>query len=232
MRIAVMQPYLFPYIGYFQLMGVVDKFVLFDDVNYINKGWINRNRILVNNAAYQFTIPLIGASQNKKINETEIESGAKWRLKLMRTIEMSYSKAPHFNSAYPLVREVLNNPDTNLSNFIYFSIRLLADYMCMATAINPSSSIYANQELKGEDRILDICRQEGATEYVNPIGGMELYSKEKFEQNGVKLFFLQSKPVTYVQNGKDFVPWLSIIDALMFCSREEIQNLLQLNELI
>ena len=232
MRIAVMQPYLFPYVGDFQLIRSVDKFILFDDVNYINKGWINRNRILVNNAPYLFTVPLAGASQNKLINETEVEGNEKWRVKFLRTVEMSYSKAPYFKEVFPLIKEIIYNSDTNLSHFVHFSIVSLADYAGISTRIIPTSQIYKNELLKGEDRIIDICLQESAGEYVNPIGGLELYSKEKFEQKGIKLLFVKTNEVTYKQNSNTFVPWLSIIDILMFCDKEQVNALLGKYELI
>ncbi|HWB63229.1 MAG TPA: WbqC family protein [Chitinophagales bacterium] len=232
MKIAVMQPYLFPYIGYFQLIDSVDKFVLFDDVNYINKGWINRNRILVNGNAFLFTVPLLGASQNKLINEIELEPGDKWRGKLLKTITGSYSKAPYYRDALPIIEEIIFNAEKNLSVFLYHSIIRLTSYLGIKTEIVPSSSIYPNQELKGEDRILDICVRETADTYVNPIGGTELYSKEKFSGKGINLFFVKTHEITYKQFDKPFVPWLSVIDLMMFCSKEELAGALANRELI
>lgn len=232
MRIAVMQPYLFPYIGYFQLIAAVDKFVLFDDVNYINKGWINRNRILVNGAAHLFTIPLIAASQNKLINDIEVDPADKWRSKLLRTIEMSYSRAPYFKDVFPLVQAIINNRAVNLSRYVYFSIENIARYLGVTTEVVASSRKYANQELKAQERIIDICLRENAEEYLNPIGGLELYSKEKFVEKGLKLFFIKTQEITYTQLGKDFVPWLSIIDVLMFCGVGQTADLLKRYELV
>src|SRR5580704_14714507 len=152
MRIAVMQPYLFPYIGYFQLLQAADKFVLLDDVNYINKGWINRNRILVNHEAYLFTVPLTGASQNKLIYEIEVEKDEKWRTRFLRTIEMSYSRAPYFKDVNNLINDIIYNRDANLSRFVGASLNNLAQYLGIVTQIVPSSRIFDNQQLKGEDR--------------------------------------------------------------------------------
>jgi len=232
MRIAVMQPYLFPYIGYFQLVHAVDKFVVFDDVNYINKGWINRNRILVNGAAHLFTIPLIAASQNKLIDEIDVDPADKWRIKFLRTIEMSYSKAPYFKDVFLLVQGIINNPAVNLSQYVCFSIANIASYLGVNTEIVPSSRKYYNQELKAQERIIDICLRENAVEYINPIGGLELYSKEKFDEKGLKLFFIKTREITYPQLGKDFVPWLSIIDVLMFCGAGQTADLLKRYELV
>ena len=227
-----MQPYLFPYIGYFQLINVVDKFIIFDDVNYINKGWVNRNRILLNHKDYLFTIPLKAVSQNKLIKETEVDEGDKWRNKLLKTFEAAYSKAPYFKQVFPIISEILNNKEANLSTYILNSIKQVANYLEIKTEIVTSSERYGNQHLKGEDRIIDICLQEKADEYVNPIGGLELYTREKFEEKGLKLFFLKTHPIEYAQFGKPFVPWLSIIDLLMFCSGDELRSFLEKQELI
>jgi hypothetical protein len=232
MRIAIMQPYLFPYIGYFQLIDSVDKFIIFDDVNYINKGWINRNRILLNSKDFLFTISLKGASQNKLIRQTDIDETDKWRDKLIKTFGAAYSKAPFYKEVSPMLSEILNNREANLSTFILYSINRIAAFLDIKTEIVPSSGRYGNQNLKGEDRIVDICLQEKATEYVNPIGGLELYSKQKFEANGIHLFFLKTQSIQYQQFGKEFVPWLSIIDLLMFCSRDELKDFLKKKEVI
>jgi hypothetical protein len=232
MKIAIMQPYLFPYIGYFQLIDAVDKFVIFDDVNYITKGWINRNRILLNGKDFLFTISLKGASQNKLIRETDIDETDKWRNKLIKTFEAAYSKAPFYKEVSPMLNEILNNREDNLSTFILYSINRIASYLDIKTGIIPSSEPYGNQNLKGEDRIIDICLQEKAAEYVNPIGGMELYSRPKFQANDIQLFFLKTQLIEYKQFGKEFVPWLSIIDLLMFCSPDEVKNFLKKRELI
>ncbi|MBO9636811.1 MAG: WbqC family protein, partial [Siphonobacter aquaeclarae] len=177
MKLAIMQPYLFPYIGYFQLLKTVDKFVLYDDVAFINRGWINRNKVLVNGKEQLFTIPLREASQNKKILEIDIDDTQKWRDKLLKTLQQSYKKAPQYAAVYPVIEEILQTPATRIADLIAVSITLLANYLSISTEIVPSSTIYANQHLKGPERILDICLQEGASEYINPIGGMELYDR-------------------------------------------------------
>lgn len=232
MRIAIMQPYLFPYIGYFQLVKAVDKFILFDDVNYINKGWVNRNRILVNYNEYLFTVPLKGASQNKLINEIDIDESPKWRNKLLKTIEHSYAKAPYFSEVNEMVKDIIDNTEGNLSTYILYSINRMAEFLDVKTLIVPTSRQYQNQSLRGEERIIDICVQENAKEYVNPIGGMEMYTRQKFDEKGIKLFFLKTRDITYKQYDRPFVPSLSMLDILMFCSREEIKGMLEKCELV
>lgn len=215
MKIAVMQPYLFPYIGYFQLLNAVDKFVVFDDVNFIKKGWINRNNILVNRQKYLFTVPLKDASQNRLINEVEIADGD-WQEKFLKTVAQSYKKAEFFDETFALIEKIVRSGESLIAKMILQSLRLLKDALKINAEIVPSSEIYNNRELKAQDRILDICKQEKATEYVNPAGGTELYDRRIFFENGVKLFFLKTQPFSYRQFSDDFVPHLSIIDVLMF----------------
>lgn len=231
MRLAIMQPYFLPYIGYLQLIAAVDKFVFYDDVNFINKGWVNRNRMLVNGQEYLFTVPLKDASQNKRINEISLSDDAKWRAKLLKTIEQSYKKAPFFVESYGLVEQVFNNPTQNLSGWIVESFGLINAHLGIQTSIVPSSSIYQNTHLKAQERIVDICQQERATQYINPIGGVELYDKAAFEGMGIQLNFLKSNSIEYPQFKNEFVPWLSILDILMFNSTDTIHGFLKQYEL-
>lgn len=232
MKLAIMQPYIFPYIGYFQLIKAVDKFVIYDDVNFINRGWINRNRILVNGKDSLFTIPLKEASQNKLINEIEVNWDDAWKSKWLKTLEQSYKKAPYFQQVRPIIEQTLGQEKIIFSEIIVENLKLINAYLGITTEIIPSSAIYQNIELKAQTRILDICLQEKANHYINPIGGIELYQKEVFEEKGMQLNFIKSKPVQYPQLKNDFVPWLSILDVLMFNSVEQIQTFLDSYELV
>jgi hypothetical protein len=231
MRLAVMQPYFLPYIGYFQLMAAVDKFVVFDDVNFINRGWINRNRILVGGEEAFATVPLAGASQNHKINEIAIAHDSPWQGKLLRTIEQSYKRAPYFEEVFPLMRSIVEAPATNLAAFVTQSLVSVKDWLGIGCELVPTSGIYANTQLKGEARILDICRQERATHYVNLPGGKDLYDKATFAAQGIALEFIQPPPVAYVQKAPAFVPWLSILDVMMCNGRRETADMLKMVEL-
>ncbi len=221
-----MQPYLFPYIGYFQLIKAVDKFVIYDDVNFINKGWINRNKILVNNNANLFTVPLKNSSQNKLIKDIQISESRDWRSKFLKSLELSYKKAPFYEEVFKLLLEIIQNKENNISKFIYFSLLKINEYLKIRSEIIESSSVYSNSELRQQNRIIDICRKENADEYVNPSGGKELYSKELFESNGIKLQFMESKKIQYNQFDNGFVDSLSIIDLLMFNSKERLNMFL------
>lgn len=237
MTLAIMQPYFLPYIGYMQLMNAVDTFVLYDDVAFINRGWINRNRLLINGQEYLFTVPLKDASQNKRINEVKLADDQKWRSKLLKTVEQGYRKAPYYATVMPLTEKIVNFATDSIADLVHNSVVELNQYLSLTTRLVASSSVYENSHLKAQERILDICRQEGATRYINPIGGIELYDKPTFAQAGIKLNFIQAKRVDYPQlnrtGGPDnFIPWLSVLDALMFCDVPTVRAMLGEYELM
>lgn len=233
MTLAIMQPYFLPYIGYMQLMQAVDTFVLYDDVSFINRGWINRNRLLINGQEFMFTVPLRDASQNKRINEVHLTDDPKWRGKLLKTIEQGYRKAPNYAAVMPLTEKIVNFATDSIADLVRYSLVELNQFLGLTTRLVPTSSVYNNVDLKAQARILDICRQEGATRYINPIGGTELYDKPGFAQAGIDLAFIQSKRVEYPQfNRPDFMPWLSIIDVLMFNDVPTTRSMLGAYELL
>jgi len=231
MKLAIMQPYLFPYIGYFQLINAVDVFVVYDDVAFINRGWVNRNRILVNKTAHYFTVPLSGASQNNLINETDIaaELYAQFRKKFFATLKTSYGRAPFFCETVNLVEQVFSPAVAGITDLARQGLEAVCAYLDITTRIVPTSTIYANTQLKKADRLIDICRAESAEIYINAIGGLELYSTEDFKTRGIDLKFIKSKPFEYRQFGDEFVPWLSIIDVMMFNPKDKIIETIQNN---
>jgi len=234
MKIGIMQPYFFPYLGYFQLVNHVDKFVFYDDVNFIKKGWINRNKILINNDQCFFTIPLKGLSQNKKINEIKIDFNCKDRLKFMKSIEFSYKRAPYFKEVFELIKIcVLSFDEDYISNLAINSIALVSDYLNINTKFIVSSKVHSKSvNLKGANRLVDICKKEKSRDYINPIGGQALYSKDEFNSQDINLKFLKSRMDCYKQfKSRSFVNNLSIIDVLMFNSKEDVLNLLNQYEL-
>lgn len=221
MTLGIMQPYIFPYIGYFQLINAVDKFILLDDVSYIKKGWINRNKVLVNGEPSTFTIPLEKASQNRLIKDIQIQTERKWRNKLLKTLDLSYRHAPYFKSIYPLLRDILNADEPHISGFVKRSLDELLPRLGIECEIGQSTGRYGNEHLKAQDRILDICLQEGAGCYLNPMGGRDMYHPGKFSLQGVKLGFLRPALPVYKQRAKQFRPGLSVIDVLMYNSPDQ-----------
>ncbi len=223
-----MQPYLFPYIGYFQLIQAVDKFVVYDDVAFIKQGWINRNQILLNKNKHMFHIPLDGASSFRRINEIYVSyNPLNWETKFFKTLNQAYRKAPFYDKILPLIESViLKQQGVPISEVALKSISKISEYIQLKTQIIESSSVYNNHELNGEDRIKDICKRENAKIYINAIGGKKLYDKADFATIGVNLFFLEGELKPYKQFKNDPIPGLSIIDTLMFCPPEEIKNIL------
>jgi len=229
MNLAVMQPYLFPYIGYWQLIDAVDIFVIYDDVNFIKQGYINRNNILEKQKSHLFTLELIGASPNKKIND--IKTGGNSN-KLLRTIKQNYSKAPFYKDVSPVLEDILNNEEKKLSKFLGFSLVKIAKYLNIDTKFLYSSDIKNDKTFKAQDRLIEMSRILNATGYINSIGGIELYDKEVFSQNAINLSFLKTHEISYKQFNNEFVPNLSIVDILMFNSKDNIKNMLNQFQLI
>lgn len=219
MKLAIMQPYFFPYLGYFQLLAAVDRFVFLDDVHYTPRTWINRNRLLRQGQAVYCTVPVRGGSQNKRICDVGLaEEGEspRWRRKLLAGLQQDYRAAPQFEPVYALVASVLNAPAAGIAELARHSVQAVVAYLGGTTQVLPSSAIYGNQALSGQARILDICRREGAATYINAPGGRALYQPEAFKQAGVQLCFLQPSLPAYPQFQQAFVAGLSIIDVLMF----------------
>jgi hypothetical protein len=233
MKLGIMQPYLFPYIGYFQLINAVDTFVFYDDVNFIKRGWINRNNILIHGKAYLFSIPLIKASQNKLINETNISYETDWRTKFLNSIQTNYKAAKYFSEIYELVEEVLNYKIQSISDLTTKSIIKCGEYIGINTEFELSSIEYpSTRGLDKADRLIEISKKNNASYYINPCGGKDLYNKDYFSSKGVKLKFISNTITEYPQLNKDFVGGLSIIDVLMFNSKEDTLRLLNQFELV
>ncbi len=228
-----MQPYFMPYIGYFQLINSVDEFVVYDNIEFTKKGWINRNRILVNGTDHVITLPLKKDSDYLNINGRKLSST--WindKRKMLNKIRESYRKAPYFEIVFQIVEGCILIEEDNLFNFIYNSLEKICEYLAINTKFRISSNVGVDPSLKAEKKVIEICKLLKATNYINPIGGLELYSKDEFKNEGIELKFLKSSDLSYKQFDVNFVPWLSIIDVMMFNSKEEIGNLLQLKSLI
>lgn len=227
MKVAVMQPYLFPYIGYFQLIYAVDKFVFYDDVNFIKKGWINKNNILVNGAASSFTVPLVKVSQNKLINETAFATDEKWFKNFEQTLFFNYKNAPFYRETMEVVLAVLElrKSVSVISELAAASVKSVCRYLELETIFENSSEKYsATKGMEKAMRLIEITKLNHSDSYINPLGGVELYSKEEFLRSGIYLSFIKPGEVRYKQFKEPFVPWLSIIDVMMFNSAETIKN--------
>lgn len=228
MKIGIMQPYFFPYIGYFQLINAVDLFVVYDNIKYTKKGWINRNRMLQNGKDVIFSLPLKNDADSLNICERQLAADFN-RDKLLNKFKGEYLHAPYFAKTLPLVEQIVRYEEANLFRFLHYSIAKTCEHLGITTKIRVSSDIAIDHNLKNQDKVLALCEAVGASSYVNAIGGMVLYSKEAFLDKGIKLTFCRSRPLKYTQFSNDFVPWLSIIDVMMFNSVTVIQKWLSYN---
>ncbi|WP_312995536.1 WbqC family protein [Leclercia sp.] len=222
MNISIMQPYLFPWVGYFQLIAQSDTFVLYDDASFIKQGYINRNSILSDGQVQRFTVPVPGASIHKRIGELCFSSEVG---KILKMLKQSYSKAKYFQDVMPMIESVFILRDRDITACCETAINGIFEYLGKEKNIIRSSSLDYDRSQNAENKVLDICRALMATKYVNSIGGRQLYNSENFAAKGVVLKFLQTKMISYYQGCYDFVPNLSIIDVLMHCDPKTVKHI-------
>ncbi|MDR0795767.1 MAG: WbqC family protein [Tannerella sp.] len=244
MNLGVMQPYFFPYLGYFQLIGATDKFILHDHSHFIKRRWIHRNRILIRQTGIIYiTVPLKKASSNKRISEIEIEYSVDWQRKILKTFMLNYKHAHYFHEIYPFIETILRTKHQTIAELNFDSIRAVCNLLEIDTAIVYGSEPYFEIEeaLKSQpsspydlktQRVIAVCKQEGADTYTNAIGGQALYNKQIFADNGIRLQFIQTLPYQYPQLTKTFYPDLSILDVLFHCGVKDTKKLLSYYELI
>ncbi|HTN06099.1 WbqC family protein [Agriterribacter sp.] len=227
MKVAIMQPYFFPYIGYFQLINAVDEFVIYDNIQFTKKGWINRNRILINGKDDYITLPLKKDSDFLQVYQRCLaDTWESDRKKMLNRIKESYRKTPYFDTVFPVIEECILFEDQNLFNFILHSVQQINEYLNIKTPLITASTIPMDHELKAESKVIEICKSRKANIYINPSGGVGLYSKNNFADHGIILQFIKSIDIEYKQFDKGFVPWLSIIDVMMFNSKDQIADYL------
>ena len=228
MRLGIMQPYFLPYIGYFQLIASVNQFILYDNIKYTKKGWINRNRMLVNGAAAMFSLPLKKGSDFLNVAERELAAEFD-PSKLLNQFKGAYCRAPQFDITNPVLERIVQHEEVNLFRYIHHSIVQLCEHLGINTEIRISSEILIDHELKGQDKVLALCEAVSADIYINTIGGVELYAKDKFRIQGIDLQFIKTKPFEYAQFMDVFVPSLSIVDVLMFNPLNEVRAYINQN---
>lgn len=232
MKIAIMQPYLFPYIGYFQLIHAVDFFGIGDDVQFIKSGWINRNRILVNNRDYMFTFSVKKDSFDKRISDRYFSDNfEKEKNKFINILNQYYCKAPYFKSTMEVIKLIFEFSDTNISEFIQNHLKIICSYLNIEVTFI-SADEWHNESYQGvnpEQRLiekLNNLEKYNIDQFINSIGGKELYNKDFFLTNNIKLNFLKPSEIIYKQFTNDFIPNLSIIDVMMFNSKQKLKTLL------
>lgn len=217
-----MQPYVFPYMGYFQLYNAVDLFISLEDVNFIKRGWINRNQILVNGKPQYITFPVKNISQNRHINQHYIEEWEKpWSDDMLKTISVNYKNAPFYKEVFPVIEKIFDRKGSdNLASFALHTITEFGKHLGIDTDVT-WSLIYPKFNFSGQDRIVNICNKVGATTYINPIGGRELYTQKDF--GNINLRFIKRL---------DMENDLSIIDIVMRRGWKDTKTLLNQYKLI
>ncbi len=232
-KVAIMQPYFFPYIGYFQLINSVDEFVIYDNIQYTKKGWINRNNILLNNQKRLITLPVKKDSDYLDVIERQVSDT--WggdSKKMLNLIKSAYCKSPLFDKVYPIIENTLLCDKNNLFDFLYESITKVNEYLDINTKVVVSSDINIDHSLKSQDKVLAITKASNGKTYINAIGGVDLYDKDTFKANKIQLNFIKSSPIEYKQFKNKFIPWLSIIDVMMFNDKNKIKEYLNTYTLI
>ncbi len=224
-KTGIMQPYFLPYMGYWQLISCVDQFVVYDNIQFTKKGWISRNRFLLNGKDEMFSLSLKADSDFLPVYERFISPDFD-RDKLIRQLQGAYKKAPHYMENFPLIEEIIRNPEDNLSAYIGNSIKKICTYLDIKIPLVQSSLIPVDHDLKGQEKVISICHALETDDYINPIGGLALYDRDSFMRKGIKLRFLRSRPLDYMQFGSPCLPHLSILDVLMFNSREQTKKYL------
>ena len=256
MKLAIMQPYFMPYIGYFQAINAVDKYILYDNLNFIKDAWVNRNRLLLRNGTITtFSVPIIAKSSHTKIVDIRIDNSQKWGEKLLKTIFLNYKKVSDFDEIFPLLETILSRKYDFLSELNVLSIKTIAEFLSIGTVIEYDNSKYISlednlllvdqqnyspfqylektQPIKKVARVIAICKAEGATSFINAIGGQSLYSQEEFAKYGIDLKFVQTDlDLRYNQFSHEFTSNLSIIDVLMHNGKERTKQLLNAYTLV
>ncbi len=233
MKIGLMQPYFFPYVGYFQLIAAVDCFIIYDDVQFIKNGWINRNRILLNNSASWVTLPVGRGHLHDHINQRHFVDYKPACGKILSQLDSAYRKAPFFRETSDFVESLLAREGDNVAATLSCQLEMVARHLSLSAKFLDSSGLTKDDAaLAGQDRVIEICRAMKASEYYNAIGGIPLYNPEAFEQHGITLRFLQPRQLTYKQYDNEFVPHLSLIDVLMFNPLDEVIRMVREYDLV
>ena len=228
MKLAIMQPYFFPYLGYFSLIDSVDTFVVYDDVNFIRRGWVNRNNFLGKQGVYRYTLPVKKASQNEKISNLSISEFQSQKKRFLTSMEHSYKKAPYYERVSALLNLIYSTNDDNLSNFLTRSLQHIIDYLGISATLLRSSELHIAKNTISQARIIEMCKELQASTYINAQGGAELYDSTSFSSENINLEFINFEGSEYKQHTENsFVSNLSVIDGMMFNSPSELLSIIK-----
>ena len=225
-----MQPYFFPYLGYFAIMHYVDKWIVFDEAQYIYHGWINRNRILNYNKDWQYvTAPIQKHSRDIKIKDVVLANHIQWRDKLLAQLQQYRKRAPYFSSVIEVVREAVNVQEESLSALNTHVLRAICGYLGISVTIEVFSK--RNWDIgevqEADEWALRISESLGAKQYVNPPNGKMFFDEAKWSKSEIELRFLKIRELEYSQKNAAFIPNLSVIDVMMFLEPAHIREAME-----
>jgi hypothetical protein len=229
MKIAIMQPYFFPYLGYFSLIVSCELFIVFDPVQYIRKGWINRNRILKKGGGVKYiNLPIVKTPRDTLISEIRMNNQINWKASIIQNLDYYRLNAPYYHDVAQLLEECFDQDTENLTQFLTVCLQKTCAYL----GISFHSKIYSKEKIQhpkpmnAGDWAFYISKFYNASTYHNPIGGRDIFNPEKFEKSGIQLLFIENRLNQYDQAITQFIPGLSIIDVMMFNSKEECRKLI------
>ena len=230
MKLGIMQPYYFPYIGYFQLIHAVDRYVFLDTTQYVRRGWMNRNRIInIKEGTTYITVPVEKSPQGTAINDMRIDNSKDWKNTTISQLNEVYKKrAPYFSEVIDLVRRTLDSSNDSLSELNIQSISCVFEYLEMPFEFDVFSKMDLDipNDCKGDEWTFHITNRMGYETYINPPGGRSFYDTEKFNAVGIDLKFIQPNLSIYNQEIGRFESGLSILDVLMFNSVPDVRTML------
>jgi len=228
-RVAIMQPYFLPYLGYFQLIAAADVFVFYDDVHFIKKGWLRRNRIWSNKQEQLISLPCKGVSSNKLINEIEVATKHPDYFKIKKSIIQSYAKASEFKKLRPLLEQIFDDHQCTLAEFNTRSITAILNYLDIRCELISSSEFAPETRgLERSDRLISITKKLSSSTYINSLGGKDLYDKAYFSSKDIELQFLDPNLPVFpdgIRKGQEMN--FSMIDTLMWNGVQETKQILK-----
>jgi len=221
MNIAIMQPYFFPYIAYFQLINEVDTFVFYNDVQFRKNSWFHRNRISPYSSEEEFIyigLKLKKHNSKSNINEITLDNGIVWKKKFLKKLKFSYKFNSQLNSIYNYLEDILRNDVLTLSEFNIKTLKYVSNLLNIKDKVFINSNELGNSIYSGVERIVHTCKLLEADKYLNLIGGRDLYDKDYFSNNGIELKFLETKESPL------FNSYYSILDLLLKNKKETAVN--------
>jgi hypothetical protein len=227
--LGIMQPYFFPYLGYFDLINCSEHWIVFDTVQYIRHGWVNRNRIHhPKTGDLYILVPLKNQHRDTVIKDVLIADDQNWKAKILGQFNHYKKTAPYFKETYAFIEDCLSIPEPSLSRLN----TLILQKTCARLGIRFTFEVFSEMNLPiGKvdgpgDWALRISEALQAKEYVNPPGGVSLFDADKFKAANIKLTIRSIPAFAYPTRGYEYIPDLSILTVMAFNTPEQIKAFL------